>query len=797
MRSLFFLVFTVCFSFSAFAQSAQQYSRAKIYLDAQEHTILKLSALGIAVDHGESKKGVFFTSDFSATELQSIRNAGFKVEILIPDVVKHYQEQNTKTAQPQKKTTSGVTCDTLISPPTPVPTHFHLGSYGGFFTDTEMLNILDSMHLLYPNLISARIPIDTFHSVEGRTLFYMRVSNNPNIEQPAKPQMMYTALHHAREPGSLSSTIFFLWHLLEHYATDPQIQKIIDNTELYFMPCVNPDGYIFNIINSPGGGGMWRKNRRNNGDGTFGVDINRNYGYFWGYDNIGSSNMTSSDTYRGPSGFSEPETRAVKWMAEHHNFPFMMNYHTFSNDIVYPWGYEASFKTPDSLYFDAVGMFLTQYNHYKYGTGDQTVGYVTNGDSDDWGYGEQTTKNKIFSMTPEIGDPSLGFYPPDYQIIPDCQNNLLANINVAALLLSYATLTNTQSSILTQQSGYLHYNIQRLGLHTPGTYTVTAQSLDAWLNVSATPKVYNSLNLLQKVSDSISYTANATTPNGQSGRYVLKINNGYYDMFDTVQVYYGKYSIITNYNTNSIAPNWTSSTWGISNTVFFSPSSSITDSPLGNYNDNDDVTVTTITPIDLTHATRAYLQFHAKWAIEERYDYVTVNAAPHGTTFYQPLCGRYTRTGGISQLTGMPLYDAMRPDWVTEQMDLADYLGQKIDIRFELVSDPFTNFDGYYFDDLRAVTINDSPTTVTQINTTSDIYVYPNPAIGTIHLQVNIPTSDILQAILYDCVGREVMTTQVQSGQNQLPVSNIPSGMYYLKIYGTNHTYPVQKIEIR
>jgi len=103
-----------------------------------------------------------------------------------------------------------------------------------------------------------------------------------------------------------------MWYLLENYSSDPSIKNIVDNTEMYFIPVVNPDGYIYNQTTNPNGGGLWRKNRRNNGDNTYGVDLNRNYSYNWGYDNTGSSGNTNSDTYRGPSPFSEPESRIMR-----------------------------------------------------------------------------------------------------------------------------------------------------------------------------------------------------------------------------------------------------------------------------------------------------------------------------------------------------------------------------------------------------------------------------------------------------------------------------------------------------
>src|SRR6185503_2455375 len=100
--------------------------------------------------------------------------------------------------------------------------------------------------------------------------------------------------------------------LLENYNTNPEVKYLIDNLEMYFVPVVNPDGYIYNETTNPNGGGMWRKNRRDNLDGEYGVDLNRNYGYNWGYDNNGSDPNTASDTYRGDTSFSEPETQNLK-----------------------------------------------------------------------------------------------------------------------------------------------------------------------------------------------------------------------------------------------------------------------------------------------------------------------------------------------------------------------------------------------------------------------------------------------------------------------------------------------------
>ncbi len=118
-----------------------------------------------------------------------------------------------------------------------------------------MYQILDSMALLYPNLITVKQAISPINSIQGRPIYYVKISDNPNVDEP-EPEVLYTALHHSREPASLSQLIFFMWYLLENHSTDPDVQFLVNNTELYFIPCVNPDGYEYNKTTNP----IWRWN---------------------------------------------------------------------------------------------------------------------------------------------------------------------------------------------------------------------------------------------------------------------------------------------------------------------------------------------------------------------------------------------------------------------------------------------------------------------------------------------------------------------------------------------------------
>ena len=793
MRQLILFILAVVLSSGSFAQKQENHSRVKVLLDMREHNMMKLAATGVAVDHGDYRKGEYFISDFSDSEIKAIQDAGFKTEILIKDVAKYYEEQVTKKNESHEKMTS-VPCDTIGIPDVKVPQNFNLGSYaGGHFTYTEMLQVLDQMRQLYPNLISVKQPIGSFTTIENRPIYWLRISNNPDVAQPLKPQMLYTAMHHAREPGSLTATIFYMWYLLENYGTDPVVTSIVNNTELYFVPCVNPDGFIYNLTIAPNGGGMWRKNRRNNGNGTFGVDLNRNYGYLWGYDNTGSSPFGGNETYRGPSAFSEVETQAIKWFTEQHQFKIAMNYHTYNNELLSPFGHVPVAYPDDSLEFSAMSVELTKYNFYRYGTCYQCLGYVANGGSDDWMYAEQSTKPKIYAFTPEIGEVSNGFYPPSSQILPDCKRNLLANVNVAALLVPYAKINSADPNIITQTSGYIHYNIQRLGLSDTGKYTVTATPLDNWISIpSPFFKQHIGLGMLQNLTDSIPYTLHPNITNNQAVKFVLKVNNGHYDITDTVEFFYGKFTKIIKPSMDNMN-DWMHTGWSVNTTHYHTAPASFKSSPdNGYYPNNAFATVRMKNKVDLKNTLRAYLQYYAKWDIEPKYDWVLVNAIETGAGS-TALCGKYTKPGEYGQPTNAPIYDDHQYDWFLEQMDLTGYAGKEVDIQFTLETDAGATYDGFYFDDFQVIAIIDSPNHIAELGA-EQFKVYPNPAQDRFTIIMQQPDNTV--ATLTDAMGRIVKEIKISTQQTSVDIASLSSGIYYLKIVNSDAVLPVQKIEV-
>lgn len=764
MKKLAILFLIVSINYSV--AQVQKYHQVKITGDGS--LTKKLLELGITIDHSESSEKEVI-AEISESEVNALKQHHIQHQILIYDMAKFYEMRNYSS-----KTMAAGVCN---APPVVKPTYFHLGSMGGYFTFVEMQQILDSMQLLYPNLISVKQALSPL-SIEGRSIWQVRISDNPNTNEN-EPEVLYTSLHHAREAASLSQLIFYMWYLLENYATDPEIKAIVDNSELYFVPCVNPDGYVYNQNTNPNGGGMWRKNRRNNLDGTFGVDLNRNYGSNWGYDNTGSSPNSSSDTYRGTAGFSEPETQAIRNFCNTHTFVTALNAHTYSNLLIYPYGYLPSFYTPDSATFVNWAVLLTEDTRFLYGTGDQTVNYVTNGDSDDWMYSEQTTKNKILSMTPEAGSASDGFWPASSRILDICKTTFSQNLYLAKLAIGMAVGRDNEDKFL-PASGFINYNLQRLSIN-PGSFTVSIVPIGGGLSSVGAPKVYNSLTLNQTVSDSISYSLSSILFPGQAVKYLIQVNSGAFLHQDTITKIVGTpITLFSNAGVNIAGSYTTSGTWGLSTTKFKSGPSSITDSPTSNYSSNTNKSITTNSNIPLTNAVYAHLQYYTRFEIEKNNDKAQVLISTNNGSSFAPLCGRY-ETSPASFGGTNPVYDGLQDGWVKEDIDLSAYLGQSIRIRFSLQSNFSNNKDGFYIDDMLIRIIDNTFVGATKQFLDTDITLFPNPSKDyiTINSERDLSSAEIN---ITNALGMLVSSVKPEGTSTQIETRQLSPGVYFLQL---------------
>jgi hypothetical protein len=323
---------------------------------------------------GESIDVVCHPNEFSA-----IQELGYAAEVIIADMERFYAERS--------------------------PTD----DMGGFHTWSEAVAEIFQVHLDHPAITTE--PFSIGQTIEGREMYVIKISDNPESDE-AEGEAFFNALTHAREPIGLEICLELINRLTDEYGSDPYITDLVNNREIYVLPVFNVDGYVYNETTNPQGGGMWRKNRRDNGGGIYGVDLNRNFSFDWGYNNIGSSPNPGSSTYRGTGPFSEPETENVRQFCNERNFAVNLNLHSYSNLMMYAWSGPHRGFTPEEELFQILTATMFQWNMYPFGTGWQVL-YEMNGESNDWMYGEQAEKPRILSWLFEVGS---SFWPAPSQI---------------------------------------------------------------------------------------------------------------------------------------------------------------------------------------------------------------------------------------------------------------------------------------------------------------------------------------------------------------------------------------------
>jgi len=296
-----------------------------------------------------------------------------------------------------------------------------------YHTYEEMQAAVRQTAIAYPDITRV---ITAGLSLEGRAIPAVRISAGPDATDGMRPAVVFMALHHAREHLTVEMALEVIRLFTEGYGHDPALTNLVNTREVWVLPDVNPDGAEYDV--ATGAYQYWRKNRRPNPDGSFGVDLNRNYGYHWG--SQGSSSWPGDETYRGPAAFSELETQVVRdFVIAHPNITAAITFHSYAELILYPYGYTyaalpADMNRDDYRAFVALAQRMADTNGY---TPQQASAlYVTSGDTVDWLYGARHIFGFTFEMYPTDFYP--GFYPPGDVIERETRRNDAAAIYLTA-----------------------------------------------------------------------------------------------------------------------------------------------------------------------------------------------------------------------------------------------------------------------------------------------------------------------------------------------------------------------------
>lgn len=785
---------------------AQENYKRILITNTSEETIHKLDHLGIDLTCGAILSHNSLQIELSESELNRIDTNNINYNVLINDLSKFYSERATKDlpfarqeleqekslAQERSYSVGELInnvgqhdeCDEINWA---VPKNWNLNpnpspnSFGGCLTYDMVLQELDDMRAYSIanglNIISEKLDaslvsgeadnaMNKQQSVEGRTIYYVRISDNPDSDESGEPETLYQSLIHSREASTVMNQLFFMWYILENYQNDAGIRNLVNNQALYFIPVFNPDGFVHNENIEPDGGGLQRKNRNLNlgscgstaTSDDYGVDLNRNSNYY--YNNGGASSDPCSQTYRGTGAFSEPETEIMRDFFLDHDFEIALNHHSFKNAMLHAYaGTGITNPRPDE--YSKYNYDMTYYNRYAHGPSTSISG-LNSGNMNDWMLGGTVqdpngsfgSGKNTMAWTPENGSSSeagvtgSGFWPSPSNFLPIARRAMRMNFMAAYFSGKYGKLHDLNQSDITATSGDLTFAIENLGQQA-SDYTVTVTPI-LGLNTVGAPVMesFSDTEILDQRIINISYTLSPGIQADDKIKFRVVLTNDYatdnvlYDAYITKH-YSPTVDFTDNPDTDNLT-NWSSTGLWTTTSDAYSGSTAITTTASGIYPANRSEQLQMNSFVNLTGVDAAVIQYYAKWDLERSFDYVQIEGSTDGSN-WTPLCGKLTKPGApdenntysstndggdtvnnktgadlIFQPDGQPLYDGDTQDkWNLEEIVIDDFnnsflLNQPtVFLRFDFNTDSSNrkdsyanaDFEGFTFDDFKVIEI--------------------------------------------------------------------------------------------
>jgi len=726
--------------------------------------IQRLADLDFDIDHykgvGQNSISFYVTSE----EIQKLTTHGFSFDVTIPNFTEYYMRQrlldeaNVIGLSKSENTANG----------------FDLGSMGGFYTFEEVENKLDEMKTDYPNLISSKISIGT--SVEGRPIWMVKISDNPDINE-GEPAAYFDGLHHAREPLSMATNINFMFWLLENYSTNTAVQYLVDHRELYFVPVVNPDGYVYNEFTNPNGGGLWRKNRKPSAGGCFGVDLNRNYSFEFAHDSSCASNDPCTNTYHGAAPFSEPETESVK------NFLTLIqpntgfSIHSTAGVYLMPYGYNTS--PPDfEIYSEWASAFLNEAD-YAYGVTFQMLGYTSCGTTRDYFHSEG-----IYGWTPEIG--GSGFWPQPSTIFDLVGENVRPLFYQSWLAGAFLDVQDHYQigDALPGSTFELVVEVKNIGVgDTSINSSVILTASDPRIQVP-TANSYGDILPRTRQDNSGSPFLISIDPAFNEASFdltITTIQNGAPNETAVVTIYTGVKDSLFADNAENGADSWESSgngiPWSIVNDDSYSGIQCFGDSNGGNSLNSTVNFFRLDQTFDLTSTMNPQVSFNCKYSLEAG-DVVRFQSSTNaGSTW--------------ATLKTFQLNEA----WYMEAIDLSAYQSfSDVQFRFQMQTDNFIPSDGFYFDDFIISDYDQGILNNYNIDTLSQVIVLPNPFDSSLSIQGI--SEDNATITMHDLQGRKLKFSLERMNNDYFIVGldSLTTGVYFIKINNVAGEQVVKRI---
>ncbi len=606
-----------------------------------------------------------------------------------------------------KITAAGIITELLPNPADEYFKGLEKGDLDGryaYYTLTEYQNFMQQIAAQYPNICQL---VQFGSSVQNRPLLMMKISDNVMVDEN-EPELKYISSIHGDEVVGYDMLIRLIQLLTSQYGIDPRITNIVNNTEIWINPMLNPDGYA----------AVSRYNAN-------GIDLNRNFPMPTGVQHPDSESWAV-------------ETIAVMDFSNAHDFDLSINFHGGALVVNYPWDYTYAL-TPDNDLLTEMALTYARENLPMYNSTEFTHGitngaawYVITGSMQDWNY----HYTDCIELTAEIGTNKWPAASTLDSYWADNEEAILKYLEFAQRGVS-GIVTNSlgtpiAATITVGGNSKLEHTDLPVGdyhrLLLPGTYQITA-SANSFIPETVTVTVPQSGSVTQNFTLQPAMITNfqgqlrnlqgnpvsganiilnsdpqitvQTDTQGlfsfsiYEGDYQLSISAaGYTKIVQDIQIRQNDYrNIIIMQNPvfcedfeNGLG-NWTATgNWGIMN---YEGSNVLTDSPSGNYSNMQNRSVTLTNPVSLSGIINPVLSFRCKYELESSYDYVHLEVSANGTNW-----------------TALDSFTGIISSWVNKNYSLSNYTNGQVYLRFRIQSDWSQTADGIYIDDIAMTGIN-------------------------------------------------------------------------------------------
>lgn len=715
------------------------------------------------------------------------------------------------------------------------------GKRAVYHTHAQIGNILAQTAIDHPTLAD---DFSIGNSVQGRELWAIKISDNVGAHE-AEPEVRLSSTMHGNEPPGLEMLLFLVDYLTDNYGQIgfEDVTYLVDNFEIYILPCHNPDGHVVsNRVNSNG------------------IDLNRNFP-------VPDGTIGDDGTWT-----EEVETVHFKNWGFNHNFVISQNTHAGALVINYPWDWTYDL-TPDDAAIQLLSLEYSTHNLPMY-NGDWYQGitngaqwYRTWGCLQDWSYNE----TNCIDVTNEISD---SFIPPASSLdglwddnresymfwIKAARygiNGLVTGSDTGLPLNATITVVGNETSVTTDRQNGDYYKLLHTGTFdlifqaegyitqtvygvstTWGTPTVLDVALDpvAYGTVSGTVQEPGGAGLSAWVEirtyPGNEFVNSVLANGGDGGAYSADLVYGEYKLIATHEGYVDGEQLITisatpvtanfvlleSQEITLFADDFENATnqwvgeWGIVD-VGYESDYSLTDSPDGAYANNADVATLMPSGIDLSEATEGTLSFWAKWDIETNWDAVLLEVTVDDGASFDWIATGYTEPGSGQgeQPAGEPVFEGTQTSWVLNTVDLTPWLGESnVRFGFRLLTDTSQTRDGFYFDDFEIAVISPSSQAIENQPITPlhcKLSAAQNPFRPQTALNFATPTAGPVRLMLFDAEGhltRVLVNRSLPAGEHSIawdgktaPGGNAPHGVYFARLEAGRQTRTAKFMLIR